>query len=132
LEEFRAAAKAGKAGWKLEKGLLTRFDRLIVLDIGFLRTRLIKEVHARRVTAHSGQKKTRQLVTEQYYWPGLPSDCDTYVNNCKDCRWNHLPRDKTPGLLKPLPIGERCWKHISFDFKSFPKDRQGSTTCLWW
>ena len=125
LEEFRATAKAGKAGWKLEKGLLTRFDRLMVPDIGFLRTRLIKEAHARRVTAHPGQKKTRQLVAEQYYWPGLPSDCDTYVNNCKDCRWNHLPRDKTPGLLKPLPIGERCWQHISFDFKSFPKDKQG-------
>jgi hypothetical protein len=125
LEEFRIAARAEKGGWKLENSLLTRFDRLMVPDTKYLRTHLIKEIHACRVTAHPGQKKTRQLVTEQYYWPGLPSDCDTYVNNCKDCRWNHLPRDKTPGLLKPLPIGERCWQHVSFDFKSFPKDKQG-------
>jgi hypothetical protein len=64
-------------------------------------------------------------VAKQYYWPGLPSDYDTYVNSCKGCKWNYLPSDKMPGLLEPLPIGERCWQHVSFDFKSFSKDKQG-------
>ena len=41
------------------------------------------------------------------------------------CRRTHVPRDKTPGLLHPLPIGDRCWQHVSFDFKSFPRDKKG-------
>ena len=36
-----------------------------------------------------------------------------------------MSRDKTPGLLHPLPIPDRCWQHVSFDFKSFPKDKSG-------
>ena len=36
-----------------------------------------------------------------------------------------IPWDKTPGLLKPLPILERPWKHISMDFHELPKDHGG-------
>lgn len=35
------------------------------------------------------------------------------------------PRDKTPGLLKPLPIPDYPWQHISMDFRSFPPDKSG-------
>src|SRR5436309_8064866 len=36
-----------------------------------------------------------------------------------------IPRDKTPELLKPLPIPERPWQYVSMDFHELPKDRSG-------
>ena len=36
-----------------------------------------------------------------------------------------MPRDKTPGLLKPLPVPDRPWQHVAADFKNFPKDLKG-------
>jgi len=55
----------------------------------------------------------------------MQSDVNTYVAACKACQWSHVPRDKTPGLLKSLPIPDRAWQDISTDFKSFPKDKRG-------
>jgi transposase InsO family protein len=53
-----------------------------------------------------------------------------YVRNCQACKRSHVPIDKTLGLLHSLPVPNRPWKHISMDFKSFPKDRNGYNTIL--
>ena len=47
------------------------------------------------------------------------------MENYHVCRRSHVPRDKTPGLLNPLPIADRPWQHITMDSKSFPKDKLG-------
>src|SRR5271156_2111342 len=60
----------------------------------------------------------------------MTADIDRYVRNCNDCRRSTIPRDKTPGLLKPLPIPERPWQHISMDFHELPKDCNGYNTAL--
>ena len=91
----------------------------------FIRTYLIRTVHAAQVTAHPSKRKTGKLLRDKYFWPQMQQDVDTYVAACKACRWSHVPRDKTPGLLKSLPIPERAWQDVSIDFKSFPKDKKG-------
>jgi hypothetical protein len=57
-------------------------------------------------------------------------DIDQYIQNCNDCRRSNVPRDKTLGLLKPLPIPERPWQYISMDFYELPRDRNGYDTIL--
>jgi len=57
--------------------------------------------------AHPGKNKTRRIIGDRYYWPGMVTDINRYVQNCDDCRRSTIPRDKTLGLLKPLPIPER-------------------------
>jgi len=52
-------------------------------------------------------------------------DINRYIQNCDNCRRSIIPRDKTLGLLKPLPILERPWQHISIDFYKLPTDRNG-------
>lgn len=108
-----------------DNGLLTYRNKLVIPEEDFLRTQVIKAVHATQVSCHPGKNKTRLLVKEKYWWPSLIKDVDRYVANCRPCRWSTRPRDKTPGLLHPLPIPERPWQHISMDFKQFPPDRTG-------
>ena len=52
-------------------------------------------------------------------------DIDRYVRNYNGCRRSTILRDKTPRLLKPLPIPKRPWQHISIDFYELPTDRDG-------
>ena len=100
-------------------------DRLFIPDDDpELQTRILDEVHSQVSTAHLGQTKTQQLVKSRYYWPTWRKDVERYVRNCNKCQRAKNPRDKTPGLLKPLPIPERPWQHISMDFRSFPKDKK--------
>ena len=55
----------------------------------------------------------------------MDSDIVRFVSNCAACRRSKVPRDKTPGLLRPLPIPDRPWQHISMDFKDMPPDQEG-------
>jgi hypothetical protein len=124
LQKYRDLT--GQKGWELRQGLLLQWGKLVVPDSGQLQTQLIQEAHSTPTTAHPGKTKTRKLLTDRYYWINLGSDVDRFVANCRQCNWSHVPRDKTPGLLHPLPIGERCWQHVSFDFKAMPKDKNGN------
>lgn len=67
--------------------------------------------------AHPGKSKTKHLVASQYWWQGLAKDIDDFVANCS-CRPSKDPRDKTPGMLKPILAPDGPWRHIVIDFKS--------------
>jgi hypothetical protein len=97
--------------------------RLIVPDFENLRTWIVDDVHSRTITAHPGRNKTRKLVAERYWWPGMSGFIDQFVSNC-ECRSAKTPRDKTPGLLQPLPIPLRGWQHVIVDFKDMTKDKE--------
>lgn len=114
----------------LYDGILLYRGRVIVPDINYLRTHLIREVHDPISTAHPGRDKTYRLLKDRYYWKGMLADVDRYVRNCHPCRRASSPRDKTPGLLQPLPVPERPWQHISMDFVSFNKDKHGYDNVL--
>ena len=49
-------------------------------------------------------------------------DVDRYIWNCDSCCRSIIFKDKTLGLLKPLPILERPWQHVSIDFYELPTD----------
>ena len=130
LKDLREEAWNPKSVWTLKNGLLKYQGRLMVADEPGLRTRLIAEAHGQVSTAHPGKSKTRKLLCTRYYWPGMTADIDRFVRNCDSCQRSKIPRDKTPGLLKPLPIPDRPWQHISMDFHELPTDRNGYNMVL--
>ena len=130
IEGFRRKAVDGEPGWTMDDGLVKYNGRLVVPEDANLRTRLLEEIHAARATAHPGRTKTRLLISKRYYWPKWTTFVDQYIRNCHTCRRTTLPRDRPPGLLRPLPIPQRPWQHISVDFKSFPKDKRGYDNCM--
>jgi hypothetical protein len=81
-------------------------------------------------TAYPGIRKTTLLLTAQYYWRGIIYDVARYVRNCYACRRSSMPRDKTPGLLYPLPIPTHAWEHVMMDYCSFNQDKHGYDNIL--
>ena len=119
------AANGARTGFSLEEGLLLHEGRLVVPDNSQLRTLLIREVHNQVSCAHPGRGKTLKLLTPRYYWPRMKADVEQYIRNCHACKRASSPRDKTPGLLKPLAIPDHPWQHVTMDFNSFSEDKHG-------
>src|ERR1700738_378118 len=130
LQDLRQKAQDSTDSWDIDNGLLKHHGRLVVADEQELRTRLIAEAYGQMSTAHPGRNKTRKLLGARYYWPRMTTDIDRFVRNCDSCRRADVPRDKTPGLLRPLPIPARPWQHISMDFHELPGDRKGYDMAL--
>jgi len=72
-----------------------------------LRTAIIREAHDQPLSGHLGRTKLRYLLQQRYYWPNQGKDIDQYRANCHACRRSHVPKDKTPGFLHPLPVPDR-------------------------
>src|SRR5579862_4436921 len=130
LEELQVKARTEvEDTWQLRDGLLLRYGKLYVPDSPLtpempLRTALIREAHDQPLMGHPGRAKLRQLLQGRYYWPGQGKDIDRYRDNCHACRRSHVPRDRAPGLLHPLPVPGRPWEHVSVDFKKCPESRR--------
>jgi len=46
----------------------------------------------------------------------MRKDVDRYVWNSHDCQWSLSSRHSTFGVLRPLPVLDKPWEHISMDF----------------
>lgn len=126
LEVYQEKAKIEKGSFAIVKEkYVTYYGRLVVLERANLRTRIIYEIHSRRTTIHPGRNKTRILASSQYQWPGMSADVDRFVAHYIACRLAKAPRDKTLGLLQPLPALKLPQKDIVVDFKEIPKDKHG-------
>ena len=91
-------------------------DRLVIPDHDELKLKLLRYIHDSPVGGHHGRAKTLELLQRQYYWPLMHETVRRYVASCHICSRMKPSREKYQGLLKPLPIPERRWKHISVDF----------------
>jgi transposase InsO family protein/predicted aspartyl protease len=116
--------------YTIEEDLLLYQGRMCVRRDTVLCTRLIQEVHNQPSTAHPGAKKTYQLLSRQYHWPGMETDVKRFVANCIPCGHAHPRQSKQQGQLHPLPVPAYPWQHICMDFKEFNKDKHGYNMIL--
>jgi len=57
-----------------------------------------------------------ELVTRNYWWPGVTKEVKQYVEGCDQCQ-RMKNRAKMPvGKLRPNKVPERPWQHILVDF----------------
>jgi len=101
--------------WEVEDGIVMKEGRIYVLE-GELREEIIYLHYNTLVGGHRGRWKTVELVTRNYWWPGLTEEVEKYVEGCDTCQ-RHKNRSEAPaGKLMPNAIPEKPWSHISADF----------------
>jgi len=81
-----------------------------------LKLQLIRDHHDTPAGGHPGRSKTLELLGRSYYWPKMHQDVGRFVRNCHICQRSHTARHAPFGILRPLPIPDAAWRHISMDF----------------
>ena len=81
-----------------------------------LRVEVIQLYHDMPVEGHGGQWKMTELVTRNFWWPGVMKEVKKYVEGCNVCQRNKNWTETPAGKLMPNSALEKPWAHISADF----------------
>jgi hypothetical protein len=108
--------KKGLEDWNTEDGLILYRGKVYVPDDPDIRREVVRLHHDTPHAGHTGVFKTTELVTRNYWWPGMTTYIKKYVDTCDKClRKKTFPR-KPPGPMKTIPTHERPWETITNDF----------------
>ena len=65
---------------------------------------------------YRGKWKTVELVTRNYWWPGVTREVGRYVEGCDLCQKMKNRTEEIVGKLKLSKVPEKPWTHITVDF----------------
>jgi len=102
--------------WREVDGIIYKKGKVYVLKDDMLRAEIIRLHHDIPVGGHGGQWKTVELVTQNFWWPGVTREVKRYVEGCDSCQRNKNHTEQPAGKLMPNSIPEKPWTHISADF----------------
>ncbi|KAF8704726.1 reverse transcriptase, partial [Rhizoctonia solani] len=112
-----------------EEDLLWYQGKLVVPDSETIKDQLLREFHDSPLAGHPGQLRTLELLSQNYWWPGMKSTTKEWEKCCPVCQANchaHAPVI----ALKPLEVPLFPFHTISYDFITrFPKS-QGHNAIL--
>ena len=81
-----------------------------------LRVEVIRLHHDVPAGGHGGRWKTVEIVTRNYWWPGVMRDVGRYVEGCDLCQRMKNRTEELAGKLKLSEIPEKSWLHLMVDF----------------
>jgi len=102
--------------WHQEDGLMLKERKVYVSKDKKLRAEVIRLHHNMPVGGHGGQWKTVELVTRNFWWPGVTREVKRYVEGCDACQRNKNRMQPPIGKLMPNSILEKAWSYISANF----------------
>ncbi|KIN99019.1 hypothetical protein M404DRAFT_30829 [Pisolithus tinctorius Marx 270] len=107
-------------GFVLQEGMYVCAGKVYVLPA--IRVHCMEKHHDTPVTGHLGWKKTLELVSHHYTWPGMSSSVKSYVAACHHCQMAKTSQTPPPaGKLLPNPVPNCPWTNISVDFMELPE-----------
>jgi len=117
-EASRSAYKKARemAIWEKNDGLVLRNGLVVVPRNRELQRKIIVICHDGPISGHPGRLKTREVIQQDYWWPGMIWDVNKYVDSCPICPKVKPVRAKPVGELKPMEIPSEPWEIISVDF----------------
>jgi len=102
--------------WQIEGELVLKEGKVYVLKNEKLKAKIIWLYHDMPVAGHEGQWKTVELVTRNYWWPGVTRDVGRYVEGCDLCQRMKNRTEELVGKLKLSEVPEKLWTHLTVDF----------------
>ena len=120
----RVVEKMKKAGvkelrgneWKIEGELVLKEGKIYVPKDEELRVEVIRLHHDVPAAGHGGRWKTVELVTRNYWWPGVIRDMGKYVEGCDLCQRMKNRTEEPVGKLKLSEEPQKTWTHLTVDF----------------
>ena len=102
--------------WSWKDGYLLHDGLLYLPDVNNLCLRMVRNHHDTALAGHPGTTKTVELLSRNYYFPGMYKYIKKYVTSCDLCSRAKPPRHQRAGELAPIPVPDTPWKGISCDF----------------
>ena len=90
--------------WREVDGIMYKERKVYVPKDNKLRAEIIRLYHDTPVEGHGGQWKTVELVTQNFWWPGITKEVKQYVDTCQRNK-NHT--EQPVGKLMPNSISEK-------------------------
>jgi len=75
-------------GWREVNGIIYKEEKVYVPKDERLRAEIVRLYHDTPVEGHGGQWKTVELVTCNFWWPGVTKEVKRYVEECDACQQN--------------------------------------------
>src|SRR5258707_2423714 len=112
------------------EGIVLYRGKVYVPDNPQLHHNLVHVHHSATVAGHPRRWKTLELVSRNYWWPGLSRYIARFVAGCDACnQMKTFPMQKV-GKLIPNKVPDRCWQVISVDMIGELLDSKGYNAVL--
>ena len=93
----------GLEEWNLEDGIILYHGQIYVPRDDTLWCNIVKRNHDHISTGHQGWWKTDELISREFWWPGISTFVKSYVDGCATCQATKIrPKNKVP--LQPNQI----------------------------
>src|SRR5258707_743971 len=116
--------------WTRAEGVVLYRGKVYVPDNPQLCHDLVHAHHSATVAGHPRHWKMLELVSWNYWWPGLSRYVARFVAGCDACnRTKTFPMQKV-GKLIPNKVPDRHWQVISVDMIGELPDSKGYNTAL--
>jgi len=102
--------------WREVDGIMYKEGKVYMPKDEKLRAEIIRLHYDTPIGRHGRQWKTVELVTRNFWWPGITKEVKRYVEGCDPCQHNKNHTEQPAGKLMPNSIPEKPWTHISADF----------------
>ena len=102
--------------WQIEEELVLKEEKVYIPKNEELRAEVIWLHHNVLAAGHGGRWKMVELVTRNYWWPGVTRDVGKYVEGYDLCQRMKNRMEEPAGKLKLSEVPKKPWSHLTVDF----------------
>jgi len=118
VEEMKKAGVGVLKGdkWQVEGELVLKEGKIYMLKEEELRVKIIWLHHNVPAAEYGERWKMTELVTRNYWWPGVTKDIGKYMDGCDMCQRMKNRMEALAGKLMENKVLEKAWTHLTVDF----------------